>query len=150
MIEERVALVGRIVIALVGAAWTIGCYFVVPVLVVEDVGPIDAFKRSVGILKKTWGESIVSTTGLGLIVFLSTIVLLVVVGMLTVVLGASGGGWFALVTGGVLMAAVVVLAALVGSALNAIVLSALYIYATEGKLPAAFSGSGLQHAFVAK
>jgi hypothetical protein len=150
MIEERVALVGRIVIALVGAAWTIGCYFVVPVLVVEDAGPIDAFKRSVGILKKAWGESIVSNTGLGLIVFLSTIVLLVVVGMLTVVLGASGGGWFALVTGGVLMAAVVVLAALVGSALNAIVLSALYIYATEGKLPAAFSGSGLQHAFVAK
>jgi hypothetical protein len=149
MIEERVALVGRIVIALLGAAWTIGCYFVVPVLVVEKTGPVDAFKRSVTILKKTWGESIVGNAGLSLIVFITTVALLVLVGGLTMALGMSGGG-VVVIAGFVLMAGIVVLAALVGSALNAIVLSALYIYATEGKLPVAFSGSGLQQAFVAK
>jgi hypothetical protein len=39
MIEERAAWLGRLVIGLVGMAWTLASYFVVPVLVAEDVGP---------------------------------------------------------------------------------------------------------------
>ena len=62
----------------------------------------------------------------------------------------AGGGWFVIVVGLALMAANVLLSALVGSALNAIVLSALYIYATEDRLPRAFSGAGLQQAFIEK
>ena len=150
MIENRVGWVGRIVVALIGAAWTIGCYFVVPVLVVEELGPVDAFKRSVDILKDTWGESIVSNTGLGLMVFVVTMLMLIVAGGLTASAAMAGGGWFVIVVGLALMAAIVLLSALVGSALNAIVLSALYIYATEGRLPRAFSGAGLQQAFVEK
>jgi len=36
------------------------------------------------------------------------------------------------------------------SALDAVVLSALYLYVTQGKVPEAFDGAGLQQAFVAK
>src|SRR5207237_471760 len=45
-------------------------YFVVPVLVVEKVGPIDAVKRSMSILRKTWGEALVGHFGIGFFVFL--------------------------------------------------------------------------------
>ncbi len=150
MIEERVQFVGRIVIALLGAAWTIGSYFVVPVLVVEKIGPVDAFKRSVLILKKAWGESIVGNLGLGLITFLVTLALLIATGIVTMVLAVNIGSIGVALAGFVVMVLIVVLAALVGSALNAIVLSALYLYATEGKVPEAFAGARLQEAFVAK
>lgn len=43
-----------------------------------------------------------------------------------------------------------VLGTLVGSALSSIMLSALYLYATEGKLPEAFAGSRLEDAFAAR
>ncbi len=150
MIEERVQFVGRIVIALLGAAWTIGSYFVVPVLVVERIGPIDAFRRSVLILKKAWGESIVGNLGLGLITFLVTLALLIATGIVTMVLAVNIGSIGVALAGIVVMILIVVLAALVGSALNAIVLSALYLYATEGRVPEAFAGARLQEAFVAK
>lgn len=150
VIEGRMEFVGRIVTALLGAAWTIGSYFVVPVLVAENVGPLDAFKRSVQILRKSWGESIVGNLGLGLITTLVTIALLVVTGFAAAFLAATLGSMTVAFAGMLAMVLIIVLAALIGSALNAIVLSALYLYATEGKVPQAFAGVRLQEAFVAK
>ena len=150
MIENRVQFVGRIVTALLGAAWTIGSYFVVPVLVVEKTGPVDAFKRSIAILRKAWGESIVGNLGLGLITFLVTLALLITTGIVSMVLAVKIGSVAVALAGMVVMLLILVLAALVGSALNAIVLGALYLYATEGKVPEAFAGARLQEAFVAK
>ncbi len=150
MIENRVGFIGRIVTALLGASWTIGSYFVVPVLVSEKIGPVDAFKRSVAILKKAWGEAIVGNLGLGLITFLVTMGLLILTGLATAFLAVKLGSAAVVLGGGVLMVLIMVLAALVGSALNAIVLSGLYLYATEGKVPEAFAGARLQQAFVAK
>jgi hypothetical protein len=150
IIENRLEFVGRIVTALLGAAWTIGSYFVVPVLVVEKIGPVDAFKRSVVILRKAWGESIVGNLGLGLITLLVTLGILILTGIATVFLAVKIGSVAVAFAGLVVMVLIVVLAALVGSALNAIVLSALYLYATEGKVPEAFAGARLQEAFVAK
>src|SRR2546428_10148032 len=68
--EWRLKLIGRLVSFLLGAAWTVGTYFVVPVLVVEKLGPVDAFKRSVAIQKKAWGEAAVGSLGVGLITVL--------------------------------------------------------------------------------
>ncbi len=45
-VEERLGLIGRIIIRIIGFAWTLACYFVVPVLAFEDLTPIDAVKRS--------------------------------------------------------------------------------------------------------
>ncbi len=70
MIEERVSFVGRIMVGLIGMAWTIATYLVVPVLAAEGVGPVDAVKRSVELLRKGWGEGLVGGMGLGLAGFL--------------------------------------------------------------------------------
>lgn len=57
-LEERLGFVGQIVIGLVGAVWSIATFFVVPVLAYEDIGPIDAVKRSAAIMREKWGEAI--------------------------------------------------------------------------------------------
>ena len=150
MIEERVQVLGRIVIALLGAAWTIAAYFVVPLLVVEKLGPVDALKGSAAVLKKAWGESIVGNAGVALITFLGTLLLVLLTGVATVALAIKLSSIAIVVAGLGLIVLLVVLSALIGSALNSIVLSALYLYATEGKVPEAFAGARLEDAFVAR
>lgn len=68
-IESKSDKLGQFVISLVGVGWAIATYFVVPVLVVERVGPWDALKRSAGLVRRTWGEALVGNMGLGLIIF---------------------------------------------------------------------------------
>ncbi len=55
-ISERSKMLGRIVASLVGMAWNLATYLVVPVLVVEGVDPMTAIKRSASLLKQSWGE----------------------------------------------------------------------------------------------
>lgn len=140
MIQERVEFVGRIIIALLGAAWTIATYFIVPVLVVEKLGPVDAFRRSVSLMKETWGESLASNVGVGATVALVTFVFLIVGVVATVGLFVVTGSFGVLIACAIVLLALLVLPTLVGSALNAIVLTALYLYAAEKKVPQAFEG----------
>jgi len=149
-IAERVGFVGRIVIALLGAAWTVATYFVVPVLVVEKLGPLDAARRSAGIVKKAWGESLVSNAGVGLATFVMTILVIVPLAIAAIVLAAQTHSMAVLIAGVATVAIALVLAALISSALSSIALCALYLYATEGKVPQAFANTGLQYAFAAK
>ena len=147
IIAERVGFIGKIVIALLGAAWTVATYFVVPVLVVEKLGPFEALKRSTGIIKKTWGESLVSNVGIGLVTTLVTVLAVITTGVLTAVAAAKLGSIGVAIAGAVLVLLIIVLSALVSSALSSIVLSASYLYATEGKVPRVFADAGLQYAF---
>ena len=57
----------NIIIGLVGAAWAYMTFFVIPVLIVEGVGPIEAIKRSAGYCRRTWGEQLVSNFGFALL-----------------------------------------------------------------------------------
>ncbi len=52
-------LVSALVSGLVGAAWAIASFFVVPVLALEGLGPKDALKRSIAVIRERWGEGIV-------------------------------------------------------------------------------------------
>lgn len=56
----------KIIMSILGLAWSIASLFVVPSMVLRDVGPIQGFKDTVSTLKKTWGESIILYTGFGL------------------------------------------------------------------------------------
>jgi hypothetical protein len=149
MIQERVPAVGKFVIGLLGAAWTIATYFIVPLLVVEKLGPFDAVKRSVTLMKQTWGETLASNVGIGAAVMLITILFLVLAGSATVVLFGLTGSNAVLIVCAVLIVAFLVAVALISSALNTIILSALYLYAAEKKVPRAFEGVA-QMAFAPK
>lgn len=81
-IEERVGLVGRWIVGLIGLAWSVASVFVVPVIVVEteSTNPLRILKTSALLLKKTWGESLLGYLGVqfgGLLIFVGSLVLLV-------------------------------------------------------------------------
>jgi hypothetical protein len=116
-------------------------YFVLPVLVVERTGPVDAVKRSMAMMRETWGEMLVASVGIGLIVFVA---ILPAIGL--IVLGLMGGA----LLGGVLVAVGVLLllvVSLVSSALQSILQAALYLFAAEGTSPPQFDRSLLEGAF---
>jgi hypothetical protein len=81
MLESRLGVIGRLITKLLGAAWALASYFVAPVLAFEDLGPVDALKRSARMFRETWGEELVSQFSMGFIF---------------VLLGLAGFGmWFA-------------------------------------------------------
>lgn len=131
-----------------GVAWTLSTFLVVPVLVHENIGPIDAIKQSVGLLKRTWGENAIGNVGLGAI-FGLMMVGMIVLGALLVVAASSVSVSLAITLGAVAVLAVLVLA-IVQSALSAIYSAVLYRYATVGEAPAGFESTGLQLAFAPK
>jgi Family of unknown function (DUF6159) len=148
-IESRSEWVGRLVTSLVGAAWAIATYFVVPVLVVEQAGPVQALKRSASIMRKTWGETLVGKMGLGLVTLVAMLPGIAAIMLGITVGGASGQGWLA--GAGIALGVVWILAvSLVASAMQSILLTALYLYATEGKAPPQFDATLLQSAFGSK
>ena len=147
-IESRSERAGQIVSALMGGAWSIATYFVVPVLVVEKLDPLNAVKRSFAVLKKTWGESLSANFGIGIITFLLSLASFVpiVLGIMALVAGQTALGIVGVVCG--VLALITV--SLISSALSSILLGALYLYAADGEVPQQFDSAVLSNAFVHK
>ena len=146
-IESRSERFGEIVASLFGMAWSITTFFVIPVLVVEKTGPIDAVKRSVSVMKKTWGESLGANMGIGFITFLASLIAILPIGGGIALMSASP------LLGGTLIAIGIIwvlFVSLVSSALGSILLAALYIYASEGQMPQHFKPKMIEGAFEAK
>jgi MFS family permease len=131
LLRERGGIGGAIAAALGGFAWNVITFLVVPVLVMEGVGPVEAIKHSASLLKKTWGEQIIGNAGIGLIFGLGA----VLVGIVGVALGAvivgAGATWVGVAVIVVTILAVVILTML-GSTLHGIYSAALYQYAVGG------------------
>ena len=145
-LEQRAGFIGRIVVGLIGVAWTVATFMVVPVLVARDVGPIDAIKESASLLKSTWGENLIGNGGVGIVFGLLTFAVIAIGMTLAIVSGANNLLPLAVVIGCATVVAVLGLA-LVQAALAGIYSAALYRYATDGKAPNGFDGQALQQAF---
>lgn len=148
-IENAHERAGAFISAILGTVWSIVTYFVIPVLVVEKVGPFAAISRSTSVLKKTWGEALVGSFGVGLFVFLLTlpgILLLFAAGALF----AAGQGAALVTAVGVLGVVWILIASAIGSALQGIYVSALYHYAEFNTAPGGFEESAMRGAFTAK
>src|SRR5260370_8269126 len=93
-LEERMGLLGRLIMRIIGIAWTLACYFVVPVLAFEDLTPIDAVKRSSKLFRDTWGEKAIAGFSLSLV---SILLILPAIGLLIPppILAGSAGMLFA-------------------------------------------------------
>src|SRR5215470_1834360 len=98
-LSERAGFIGRIVVGMIGIAWNLACYFVVPVLAFEDLSPGAALYRSAEIFKETWGEKVMGGFSLGLIFFL-----MMIPGFLVWIGAINFGGGRGVVVGGILMA----------------------------------------------
>lgn len=146
---ERAGFLGRIILNLVGMAWTFATFLVVPILVTRDVGPIDAVKESVTLLKRTWGENVVGNVGINFAFGLITTA--VVVLAIAMVFGAAMLGGPKLATVAVVIGVIAVaLVAVFQAALSGVYSAAVYRYAVDGQAPEGFSGGELQAAFQPK
>ena len=140
-LRERAGFLARFVINLVGAAWDVATFLVVPAVIIDDNGAIDGLKRSASLLRQTWGENIAARVGFGLL------------GLVLVIPGFAIGGLAVAVGGPVLIAGILVavvwiaLVVVVMTALNAIFQTALYMYATTGSMPTGFETTDLRQTF---
>jgi hypothetical protein len=149
-LEERVGLIGRIVLRFVGVAWSVASVFAIPILVTEDVkSPMQVLRQSAATIKKTWGEALLGFLGLqfgGLIVILVSLVLL-------------GGGIFLsallksplliAVAGGIWILWLFTFFYVMGVA-NHVYRGALYLFASRGAAPDPFDAESMALAWKVK
>jgi hypothetical protein len=139
-------LVANILIGLMGMAWSIITIFVVPVLVYENVGPIDAVKKSAQVIKKTWGESLIKAIGLGLIQFAILILVIAVSGGITYGL-ATALDLTGLLIGLGISALLILLTVLIFTVASTIFNTALYVYANNQLVAPGFNEDVVRGAF---
>ena len=117
-IQENSGIVGKIITGIIGIVWNIATFFVVPVIAYENLGPLQAFKRSSQMMKEKWGESLAANFSLGLIQF----ILMLGVGVLLFMVGYiihPLAGIILAITGAFLVVAII-------SATQTIFVSAVY------------------------
>ncbi len=153
-IAERIPFFGaKLIVWLASSAWNVASFFAVPVIVTSDkaMNPIEASKQSIALIKKTWGESLIISAGIGFIGVLTFIVwsslytgLLVFAGV-----GLHVSGW--VIGGGAVFGLLsLVVLVLIFSALEAFAKAAIFHYATTGESPAAFDSRLMRQAFTQK
>jgi hypothetical protein len=147
VIENAHEKAGQFISAILGTAWTVVTFFVVPVLVVEKVGPFDAIKRSVALLRQTWGEAVVGHFGIGLFMFLLMLPGFLIFGLAIFAMTVAPAAGLALLLLAVLY---FIVCGVISSALNTIYLAALYQYASYKTIPQGFDPVVVERAFQPK
>jgi hypothetical protein len=138
-------LIGRIIMRIIGIAWTLACYFVVPVLAFEDLTPVAAVKRSAKLFHDTWGEKVIGGFSLSLV---SLVLMLPGIGF--VIFAAYLGGVGGFLIGLAIMFIYFLLLSVFMSAVGGIFNAALYRYACFKQVPPAFSHDLIASAWAPK
>ena len=142
-------IVGRIIIGLMGAAWSIATIFVVPILVYDGLGPIDAVKKSMSAVKETWGENIVRSIGLGLMTFFAYFAVIAAGVGLTILLT----NYFeiaGLITGLVIGGCLLLFTGLLFKVASTVFTTALFVYANEKIVASDYDPALIEGAFKSK
>jgi hypothetical protein len=140
-VREKAGFLGDIVVGIIGAAWNIVTWLVMPVIIVEGIGPLAAAKRSAVLIKSKWGENLIAQGGLGLFGLLLILPGLIVFMALSSVLPILGIP---------LLVLYLAIAFTVLSALGAIFRTALYRFSAGLPVGNAFSEAMLVGTFGAK
>jgi hypothetical protein len=141
-IEQRAGIVGRVVGAVIGIAWSLVTFLVLPIIVVEGLGVGDALKRAGELFKKTWGEQVIGNAAIGLVGSLGVVVAIPFV-MLAIATSSA-----VVIVPTVVIAVVWVLGlSAVTSAMSGIFQTALYQFASTGEVPSGFTREQMVGAF---
>lgn len=133
-IQERSGWLGRMIGGLLGMAWSLLTYLVLPVLVVERLSAMDGIRRSASLIRKTWGEQIVGNVSFGLVgvlLVLPVLLLGVPLMMWLFVAGTASQSVVPLVVVGLGTLLYVLLVAAMVSAAQGVYHAALYAYAAN-------------------
>ena len=117
-LQDNAGWLGKLVISLVGFVWSLATFFVIPIIAYEEVGPVDALKRSADIMKNKWGERLGASF---------SFVLLPLLGILCFGVAGAAVSYFINEAAGVILFVVgMLLLFATTSALNSIFISAVY------------------------
>jgi hypothetical protein len=142
-LEESIGGVGRWVLAFIGISWSVASVFAVPVIIREEKqsNPAVFLKLSGGLVKKTWGESVLGIAGIGALGLLAIVGTFLIGTVLTLF---SGLKFFEeyfgpyMVIGFTTTALLCLAIAYLSALLNDVYVCGLYIYAAEGVVPEEF------------
>ena len=135
IIENQSDKIGKIVTGLLGISWTLVSFMVLPILIIENRGPVESLKASMSMLRGTWGEQILGHFSFGLIYFIMILPMFLVfylmmnLGETAIILALIFGVIYTLA------------AAAVQWVLQSIYMGALYMYARDNEIPDNFSVS---------
>ena len=76
--SRRDGIVRNILGSMLQAGWAMMTFFVVPIIVSENLGPISAIKRSTSLFKKTWGDQVIANFGFGIFQLLAILASVVI------------------------------------------------------------------------
>ncbi|MEX1217622.1 MAG: DUF6159 family protein [Acidimicrobiales bacterium] len=140
-LRDKAGFLGDIAAGLIGAAWNVVTWLVLPIIIIEGIGPIAAIKKSANLLKTTWGENLFAQVGIGIIGFLFMLPGLLIFGGLSFVVPLVGIP---------LLLLWVVVAGCLMSALGAVYRTALYRFAVGLPNGEDFTNAQLADAFKTK
>ena len=147
IIRDKAGTAGRIVGAIGAAAWGFVTYLVVPVLALEDIGPIGAVKRSGSLVKQRWGEQVTGNVVIGGLASVVTMggVLIAALGIVLLFSGATGiaAVGVALVVLGIVFS---IGGAVIAGATKGVFGVALYHFSSDRQALGPFSEHELSHA----
>lgn len=135
-IAERSQLLVKILVAVMGAMWSVLTYFVVPAIVIDKKSAFGAISHSGSVFKRTWGETLIANISLGLVfAAFFFVIIFALIGFAFVV---KVSFIMVLVAGGVLILAII-LASLLSAVLESVLRTLLYVYASEHIVPQNFN-----------
>lgn len=140
-LEERAGIVTRIVLGIIGMAWSVATFMVVPVLLFEDLSVTDSVKRSAHLFRQRWGEQLIGNGSIGLAIMVVALIAVLPIGALFAISPILGIPAAVVVFGGLMVTS---------AALSGIFNAALYRYATTGVAEGPFSPADLQGSFRAR
>lgn len=139
-IENQSNTAGKIMAWLIGFSWTVFSFLVIPIIVVEGKGPVEAMKTSSKMLKSTWGEQLIGHFSFGLLFFLlalPAVFIMILSGIISPVLF-------------VMMLVICVLyfffLALLQTTAQSVFMAAVYMYAADKKTPVGFDADQISYA----
>jgi hypothetical protein len=137
-------MIASIMVGILGFAWSLMVFFVIPVIVAEDAKGFQAIRRSGSVLKAKWGEAVIGNQGIGLLTFLAIFIF----AGIPVFLGLAAINSSVVLGGGLIAvgAAIGMFLAAAGSALDSTYRAVLYEYATKGEV-GTFSREVIDSAF---
>ncbi|MEX2602216.1 MAG: DUF6159 family protein [Balneolaceae bacterium] len=128
---------GSLFTGILGLSWTVVSFLVLPILVIENKGPISSLKESARMLKHSWGEQLIGHFSFGLIFFLLMLPGVAFIGGIYFL-----GEQFGLIAIGIFIVYAISLGILQWI-LQAIFMGTVYMYVRDHKIPDSFTVSQL-------
>ncbi|WP_419944801.1 DUF6159 family protein [Candidatus Poriferisodalis sp.] len=126
-LRERLGWLGQMLTFLAEAAWGVATYLVVPAIIIDKHRSFAGVKQSMSLVRRTWGENLISQAGFGLLGFMLALPIILVAALIAVLVPGVGA-----IVGIVLGVAGMLAVSVVIGALGQYFKTALYEYATDG------------------